>query len=327
VHVSVLSDLGKWIGETIGPDDAEVVKKTLARIDEQDKWNDVFSTKLIELLDNIDGLKKEIRERMRRVEKIKLVESILLDEAARTEALNAKLSETEKALEYLRLEFLKARDQYQGAESLRKEANEIIAEGASRYREARGLADDASHAYKNAEEIGRSSADAYKESGLQLHLSFQRFEEAGKSLAESAASLSSASQRLERAEHTQAEASKKSIEAKGLLDQSIVQLSLARATEERAAGDFRAARQDLVSSQQRLTSASEFFRKATNWVIYASVLSWTAVVWMVWFTFRPILHVWEPCITTALLVFAGILVLRGVKREAGVQQTLGIGDS
>jgi hypothetical protein len=84
--VSLLGDVAKWFG----PEDAELVKKTLTRMDEQDKWNDVFSTKLIELLDNIDILKKEIRERMRRVESIKFAESVLLDEAARTEELNTK---------------------------------------------------------------------------------------------------------------------------------------------------------------------------------------------------------------------------------------------
>jgi len=47
--VSLLSDVAKWVG----PEDAELVKKTLTRIDEQDKWNDVFSTKLIELLDTV----------------------------------------------------------------------------------------------------------------------------------------------------------------------------------------------------------------------------------------------------------------------------------
>lgn len=49
----------------LSPKDPELVQKTLARIDEQDKWNDVFSTKLIEILDNIDLLKREHRQRLR----------------------------------------------------------------------------------------------------------------------------------------------------------------------------------------------------------------------------------------------------------------------
>lgn len=56
--------------KTIWPRDPELVKKTLTRIDEQDKWNEVFSTTLIKLLDNIDLLKSEMRERMRSAESI-----------------------------------------------------------------------------------------------------------------------------------------------------------------------------------------------------------------------------------------------------------------
>lgn len=53
------------IGRLLSPNDPELVEKTLARIAEQDTWNDVFSTKLIELLDNIDSLKAEHREKLR----------------------------------------------------------------------------------------------------------------------------------------------------------------------------------------------------------------------------------------------------------------------
>lgn len=62
--MSVMSGIGKLFS----PNDPELVEKTLVRINEQDTWNDVFSTKLIELLDNIDLLKREVREKMRSVE-------------------------------------------------------------------------------------------------------------------------------------------------------------------------------------------------------------------------------------------------------------------
>ena len=58
----------KKAADLFNPSDPELVEKTLARIAEQDTWNDVFSTKLIDLLDNIDGLKAGLRERMRSVE-------------------------------------------------------------------------------------------------------------------------------------------------------------------------------------------------------------------------------------------------------------------
>jgi hypothetical protein len=56
------------IGDLLSPNDPELVEKTLARIAEQDTWNDVFSTKLIEVLDNIDLLKTEHRQKLRAVE-------------------------------------------------------------------------------------------------------------------------------------------------------------------------------------------------------------------------------------------------------------------
>lgn len=55
--------------ELFSPSDPELIEKTLARIEEQDTWNDVFSTKLIEVLDNIDRLKAELRQQMRDVQR------------------------------------------------------------------------------------------------------------------------------------------------------------------------------------------------------------------------------------------------------------------
>jgi len=41
----------------ISPSVPELVEKTLTRIAEQDTWNGVFATKLIEVLDHIDDLR------------------------------------------------------------------------------------------------------------------------------------------------------------------------------------------------------------------------------------------------------------------------------
>jgi hypothetical protein len=56
------------IADLFSPNDPELVKKTLGRMSEQDIWNDVFSTKLIHVLDNIDSVKSEIRKGLRTVE-------------------------------------------------------------------------------------------------------------------------------------------------------------------------------------------------------------------------------------------------------------------
>lgn len=58
------------IGKIMSPNDPALVEKTLTRLEEQDTWNDVFSTKLIELLDNVDAIKTETRAKLRSLEEI-----------------------------------------------------------------------------------------------------------------------------------------------------------------------------------------------------------------------------------------------------------------
>jgi hypothetical protein len=56
-----MKKLMETVADLLSPNDPELVRKTLARIEEQDRWNDVFSTKLIELLDTNDLLKSTVR--------------------------------------------------------------------------------------------------------------------------------------------------------------------------------------------------------------------------------------------------------------------------
>jgi|GEM_PF-2886944 len=56
-----MQKLMKTVADIFLPNDPVLVEKTLARIDEQDRWNDVFSTKLIELLDTNDVLKSAVK--------------------------------------------------------------------------------------------------------------------------------------------------------------------------------------------------------------------------------------------------------------------------
>jgi prophage DNA circulation protein len=78
--MKIMKVVGSWT-ELFSPNDPELVEKTLARIAEQDTWNDVFSTKLIELLDNVDQVKSEVRERMRTVESVTQTASTSLERA------------------------------------------------------------------------------------------------------------------------------------------------------------------------------------------------------------------------------------------------------
>lgn len=44
--------------------DPELVERTLQRFEAQDEWNDIFATKLIDVLDKIDRLQVRAAERM-----------------------------------------------------------------------------------------------------------------------------------------------------------------------------------------------------------------------------------------------------------------------
>lgn len=88
------------------PSDPDLVEKTLARLNEQDTWNDVFSTKLIELLDKIDQIKSEIRQRLRdadkriqRAESVTQAESILREKAAQFGDASRRLEAAQAAEE------------------------------------------------------------------------------------------------------------------------------------------------------------------------------------------------------------------------------------
>lgn len=56
-------------------------KKVIERLHKQDTWNDLFSTKLIELLDKVDGICNSVSTRMRKIEELSKAEELLLDEA------------------------------------------------------------------------------------------------------------------------------------------------------------------------------------------------------------------------------------------------------
>src|ERR1700730_7814603 len=79
-------------------EDAELAKKAPMRAWEQDFSTETDDDNLMGLLGEIDGLKQEIHERMRRVEAVKQAKSVLLEDAVRTEALNKRLTEIGKVM-------------------------------------------------------------------------------------------------------------------------------------------------------------------------------------------------------------------------------------
>jgi hypothetical protein len=60
--------LMKAVGNVVSPNDPELVRLFGQHVKEQEGWNDLFSTKLIEVLDKIDELRSEARATLRKGE-------------------------------------------------------------------------------------------------------------------------------------------------------------------------------------------------------------------------------------------------------------------
>jgi hypothetical protein len=88
--------------------------------------------KLVQILNDIDSIRREIQERMRRTEAVKQAKSLLMEDAARTEALNKKLAEIGKMMSAIQSRSMTAESELDQAESFRKQSTGGGADGGSR---------------------------------------------------------------------------------------------------------------------------------------------------------------------------------------------------
>jgi hypothetical protein len=79
-------------------EDVELAKRPLGRAGVMNPADAVDPAKLMEMLGDIDSLKREIQDRMRRIEAVKQAKSLLIEDAQRTEALNKRLAEIGKVM-------------------------------------------------------------------------------------------------------------------------------------------------------------------------------------------------------------------------------------
>jgi len=134
------------------PNDPELVEKTLARLSEQDTWNDVFSTKLIELLDKIDLIKSESRERLRRADdRIERAESLAQTESLLREKMT-KYGEASERLQLAEVAAERATSLAIEAKDALWKANELLDSARLMTIEARSLAEDTNRKLKSAQE-------------------------------------------------------------------------------------------------------------------------------------------------------------------------------
>src|SRR6516162_10414453 len=209
------------------PSDPELIQKTLSRLAEQDTWNDVFSTKLIELLDKIDRIKSEIRlqirkadERFQRAESLTIAESTLLEQAAEASQLNARLVSTEEALATAKRDFQIAKDGYRDSAKLRTEADEVFSEAELRYIEAKATLTEATAQQQSATELASRDNDAFKSSVDRLSESRISLDDAQIRLEDAKTVFAKATERLQKAEQLELEAAALAKQAKQASDEA-----------------------------------------------------------------------------------------------------------
>jgi len=358
--------------------------------DEQDSLSDVDPVRLIDLLDNIDGLKREVQERMRRTEAVNQAKMLLKEDAIRSEALNRKLAELSRAFGEVRHEPSSGEPRSREAELLRMplrgepvaEISPIHLETFVRPQESDDWAQDenrellppadflafdpsphdpgphvdtpeqaqdlhtalhsdstvsltekapyveSDHALECREQPVDDAIDCsqleVQESDESYRNVAQRFTDASmeKDQAIQAASLAKASydnavSQLELVKQAWIESNEALLNAKQLIEQSTVQLNLARNKEETAMADLRSAQQDLTTAYQfaavaaqRQNDAAEFYRKSNRWTIHAIAISWMLLTWLAWLQFRAFVPIWAAAAASVLIVVLTVFIIR-----------------
>jgi DNA repair ATPase RecN len=99
--------------------DPQLIEVVQTRLDEQDRWNDVFSTKLIELLDKNDAIRSEIKKRLIQIENACRCQEELTRAADEHRLIASEYQAVASALSL-------ARDKFERAESIKIEASGLL---------------------------------------------------------------------------------------------------------------------------------------------------------------------------------------------------------
>ncbi len=290
------------------PQDSEFVKLALNRIDEQDHWNDVFSTKLIELLDNIDGIRGDLRSRMRTIEESVQAESVLIDEAKKAADLSKKLADAERYFDGMREQLEAATTAYRGAQRLRAESQKILDEAKARFTRSGALLIESISRHQSASETLISATEKYQQSTENLASSSSAYENASSSLKSATSTLAGASERLRLAENTQQQASSLAHSAMQDSEKASSALVAARLLAESAAGR-------LALAEEKHLKAARLSGLTVRVAVLAVALSWTATGWFVWVASRMRAAFWIAVILSLVMTAAVVLVFRGAERE------------
>jgi hypothetical protein len=251
-------------------ENAELAKKPPLRAGEQIASDEAENDNLIGLLGEIDGLKQEIHERMRRVEAVKQAKSVLIEDALRTEALNKRLAEMGKVMSSVHPGLQAAEHRSEDPEGLRMQARELLADSEPKLIQGKSATEAVTLPWRRPEDPVESSLHGRVEQTLQLSaVSAPQIEDKSIS-ADAGVAYQAAVRRLEQSEQEWADAWKRAdeaaAEARRLFEESTARLDLAAAKQERAAAEFHSAQAALTiafdSAKERLEEAEQYWRRA-----------------------------------------------------------------
>ena len=287
VEVNMANDALKIVTH----EDVEQAKRPIVRTGSTTPVEAVDPAKLMDMLGDIDGLKREIQDRVRRIEAVKQAKSLLVEDALRTEALNKRLAEIGKVMSAVHSGILDT--ELDAAEALPVQGREVAAQVEARQATVKVINESVALPWPKLEEIA-SAVTAAEEAEAELkaaevldeplEFSVQDVDEHGvvEPVAEVVAErhdlesvtvdeepevLSIVEQALPAAESLN-RAEELVAEARRLLEESSARLDLAVNREEQAALDLQSAQQTVAttyeSATERLAEAERHWKLAND---------------------------------------------------------------
>ena len=259
-------------------EDAEHAKKAPLRAGELIADNDPDPERLMDLLGDIDSLKLEIHERMRRIEAVKQAKSVLLEDALRTEALNKRLAEIGKVMSAAHSGVQIPEQEREESAMLRFATKTSIPEiqsqpssqSSSLTSESESLALSWRMPEETTEEAAQNHSDlsndpAEPDGAASMSTAATESLQESQGAIEAMVAYKMASELLEQTEDARKRADESAQEAKRLLEESILRLDQAAEREERLAADFRSAQEALNAATQtaneRLAEAERYWKQ------------------------------------------------------------------
>jgi hypothetical protein len=228
---------------------------------------------LIDMLKDIDGLKEEIHERIRRLEAVRQAKAVLMEDAARNDMLSRRLAELGRGIATGHLTSPAIEDGSHNPPLLRAPGGPAFAATDHRASPANmiaiaGPADASALPWRRSEDTeitsnGSQEApmayDAYPSSSLR---------EDSRIREEANLAFASFAQRMEQAELFCKQCEQAALEARRLLDESAGHLEGAARKEHQATADLRAAQEAFAASQllanQRIEEAEQCWKQVNE---------------------------------------------------------------